>query len=143
MIVSDHSPCPPDLKLKESGDFLQAWGGISSLQLRLPVIWTEANKRSFTIDDLVEWLCVAPARLVGLENRKGSITVGSDADLVIWNPNESFRIGPELIHHRHKLTPYAGRDYTGVVKTTFLRGRKVYDAGAFVGEPQGELLLKH
>ena len=141
MIVSDHSPCAPELKLKESGDFLQAWGGISSLQFRLPVIWTEARKRGFGIADLVEWLCGAPAKLVGLEKRKGSLAVGCDADVVIWDPEKNFRIEPESIQHRHKLTPYAGREFSGEVQTTFLRGRKVYDAGDLIGRPHGMLLL--
>ena len=142
MIVSDHSPCPPELKQKESGDFLAAWGGISSLQFRLPVVWTEAQKRGFGITELAEWLCRAPARLVGLETTKGSIKVGCDADLVIWNPRQTVKIQSETIHHRHKLTPYAGRDFVGAVETTFLRGRKVYDGGQFIGEPQGQLLLQ-
>lgn len=140
MIVSDHSPCPPELKLRESGDFLQAWGGISSLQFRLPVVWTEARKRGFGIEDVVDWLCRAPAQLVGLESSKGSIAIGCDADIVIWNPEKSFRVEPNAIQHRHKLTPYAGREFIGVVQTTFLRGRKVYDAGELIGEPQGKLL---
>jgi allantoinase len=143
MIVSDHSPCPPELKLKESGDFLNAWGGISSLQLRLPVVWTEAQKRRFGIEQLAEWLCRAPARLVDLEKRKGTVAVGCDADLIIWNPKQTFRIETETIHHRHKLTPYANREFSGVVQTTFLRGRKVYDAGEFIGEPRGMLLLSN
>jgi allantoinase len=141
MIVSDHSPCPPELKLKESGDFLAAWGGISSLQFRLPVIWTELRQRGFDLSDLVEWLCVAPARLVGLDKSKGSIAIGKDADLVIWNSEASYRIEPGSIHHRHKLTPYAGRELVGVVQTTFLRGRKVYDAGELIGDPNGRLLI--
>lgn len=141
MIVSDHSPCPPELKQKESGDFLAAWGGISSLQFRLPVVWTEAQKRGFGISDVAEWLCRAPAQLVGLETRKGSIKVGCDADLVIWNPKQTVKFQSDTIHHRHKLTPYMGRDFVGVVETTFLRGRKVYDGGQFVGEPQGQLML--
>jgi allantoinase len=141
MIVSDHSPCPPELKLKESGDFLAAWGGISSLQFRLPVIWTELRQRGLDLSDLVEWLCVAPARLVGLDKSKGSITIGKDADLVIWNPEASYRIEPGSIHHRHKLTPYAARELLGVVQTTFLRGRKVYDAGELIGDPHGRLLI--
>lgn len=142
MIVSDHSPCPPELKQKESGDFLAAWGGISSLQFRLPVVWTEAQKRGFGIGELAEWLCRAPARLVGLETTKGSIKVGCDADLVIWNPKRTVKIQSDMIHHRHKLTPYAGRDFVGAVETTFLRGRKVYDGGQFIGGPQGQLLLQ-
>jgi allantoinase len=141
MIVSDHSPCPPELKLKESGDFIAAWGGISSLQFRLPVIWTELRQRGFDLSDLVEWLCLAPARLVGLDKSKGSIAVGKDADLVIWNPEARYRVVPESIHHRHKLTPYAGLELMGVVQTTFLRGRKVYDAGELIGDPLGRLLV--
>lgn len=141
MIVSDHSPCPPELKLKERGDFLAAWGGISSLQFRLPVIWTEAQKRGFGIAEIAEWLCRAPARLVGFENKKGSIKVGADADLIIWNPEESLRIESDEIHHRHKLTPYTNLSFSGTVQTTFLRGQKVYDAGKFIGKPQGMLLL--
>ena len=140
MVVSDHSPCPPDLKLPESGDFLQAWGGISSLQLRLPVIWTEARKRGCSILNLAEWLCRAPAKLVGLEKLKGAIVAGADADFVIWRPDEEFTVQPGMIHHKHKLTPYAGRRYQGKVQSTFLRGKKVYDCGQFPGQPAGLLL---
>jgi allantoinase len=107
MVVSDHSPCPPGLKLRDEGDFMKAWGGISSLQLRLPVMWTEANARGFEINQLAEWLCGAPARQVGLVERKGSIGVGRDADIVIWDQQREFRVTPELIQHHHKLTPYA------------------------------------
>src|SRR5882672_8847997 len=98
MVVSDHSPCPPDIKLREQGDFMKAWGGISSLQLRLPLMWTEANARGLTVNQLAEWLCAAPARQVGLAQRKGSIGVGGDADLVIWNPNQEFKVEPAMIH---------------------------------------------
>jgi allantoinase len=142
MIVSDHSPCPPELKLKESGDFLRAWGGISSLQLRLPLIWTEAQRRGFSIEAVTRWLCSAPAELVGLKGKKGAIVVGGDADLVIWNPEERFRVTSAAIHHRHKLTPYTDQLCVGVVKTTFLRGRKVYDAGSISAAPFGELILE-
>jgi allantoinase len=141
MVVSDHSPCPPGMKLREQGDFMKAWGGISSLQLRLPVMWTEANARGLEISQLAEWLCGAPARQVGLAQRKGSIGVGSDADIVIWNPHREFRVTPELIEHRHNLTPYAGEVLQGVVEKTFLRGRMVYDGGDF-GEPDGQLLFR-
>ncbi len=140
MVVSDHSPCPPGMKLPESGDFLKAWGGISSLQLRLPVTWTEAQRRGHSIDDLTRWLCQAPAALVGLAGRKGAIDSGADADIVIWNPEREFLVEPDMLHHRHKLTPYAGRTLAGVVEKTFLRGEKIYDAGAFATEPRGLLL---
>ncbi len=140
LIVSDHSPCPPDLKLRDSGDFLQAWGGISSLQLRLPIIWTEGNSRGHSISDVTGWLCSAPAKLVGMENRKGSLAIGCDADLVIWNPAKQFRVEARALHHRHQLTPYEGLTLNGVVEKTFLRGRKIYDMGEFVGGPSGRLL---
>jgi allantoinase len=142
MIVSDHSPCPPKMKLPEQGDFMKAWGGISSLQLRLPVIWTEASARGFTIANLVEWLCSAPARQVGLAQKKGSINVGCDADLMIWNSDREFRVAPEKLHHRHKLTPYNGEVLRGVVEKTFLRGEMVYDGGEFARDPSGEILLR-
>jgi allantoinase len=140
MVVSDHSPCPPEMKLRESGDFLKAWGGISSLQLRLPVTWTDAQKRGYSIQDLTRWLCQAPAALVGLTG-KGAIAIGGDADIVIWNPEKTFLVEPKMLHHRHKLTPYSGRNLTGVVEKTFLRGQKIYDAGVFAREPSGLLLL--
>jgi allantoinase len=142
MIVSDHSPCPPDMKLPETGDFLAAWGGISSLQLRLPVVWTEARRRGFSIQDLVRWLCSAPASLVGLARSKGAIATGFDADLVVWNPEQHFVVVADALHHRHKLTPYNGRVLQGVVEKTFLRGRKIYDGGEFLTEPHGVLLTQ-
>jgi allantoinase len=140
MIVSDHSPCPPEMKLPETGDFLAAWGGISSLQLRLPAVWTEASRRGHSVADLARWLCSAPAKLVGLENRKGMIAAGCDADLIIWNPAQQFKVTGTALHHRHKLTPYEGRTLNGVIEKTFLRGRKIYDGGEFIGEPRGLLL---
>jgi allantoinase len=140
MIVSDHSPCPPQMKLSDSGDFLCAWGGISSLQLRLPIVWSEAQRRGHSINDLSRWLCAAPAQLVGLQDRKGKIAVGCDADLVIWNPAEQFQVTASELHHRHKLTPYEGKKLVGVVEKTFLRGRKIYDKGEFIEAPRGLLL---
>ena len=142
MVVSDHSPCPPDMKCLDEGDFMKAWGGISSLQLRLPVMWTEARRRGYSISQLTEWLCSAPVRLVGLDNRKGKLAAGYEADIVIWNPEREFRVTAEMIHHRHQLTPYAGRQLSGMVQTTFLRGEKVYDGGVFNEFPRGRLLRR-
>lgn len=140
MIVSDHSPAPPSMKCPETGDFLAAWGGISSLQLRLPIVWTLLRERGLSIERLAEWLTAAPAGLVGLTGRKGAIEAGSDADFVIWNPDESFCVEPSMIHHRHKLTPYMGRKLYGVVEATYLRGRKIFARGQFVDEPRGLLI---
>ena len=141
-VVSDHSPCPPEMKLRESGDFMNAWGGISSLQLRLPLLWTDASARRFTIEDMVKWLCREPARQVGLRHLKGSIKEGADADIVIWNPEREFKVDPATLHHRHKLTPYNDELLRGVVEKTFLRGQMVYDGRAF-SQPKGTPLLRH
>lgn len=141
LIVSDHSPCTEDLKLKESGDFLEAWGGIASLQLRLPVIWTAAKARGFTLENLSEWLCTAPARQVGLLGKKGELAIGCDADVIIWDPAEEFRVEPEMLYHRNKLTPYRGEVFQGTVQKTFLRGRKIYDGGEIPSTPEGRALL--
>jgi allantoinase len=141
-VVSDHSPCPPPMKLREEGDFLRAWGGIASLQLGLPVVWTEARSRGYALTHLVRWMCEAPARLAGLVNRKGAIAVGCEADLVVFDPDEKFRVDAARLHHRHKLTPYAGRELSGVVEATFVRGQKVFGRGEFAGAPTGRLLRR-
>jgi allantoinase len=141
-IVSDHSPCPGEMKLRESGDFMKAWGGIASLQLRLPVIWTEARRRGFSLLDLVRWLCTNPAKQVSFNSRKGSITPGNDADFVIWNPDAQFTVSAPTLHHRHKITPYNGEPLSGVVQKTFLRGKKIYDDGNIVESPLGHMLLR-
>jgi allantoinase len=135
MIVSDHSPCPGEMKLRDSGDFVNAWGGIASLQLRLPVVWTEARRRGFSLLDLAKWLCANPARQVSLQTRKGAIAEGADADLVIWKPDAQFKVAAKKLHHRHKLTPYDGEVLNGVVQTTFLRGKKI-------SELHGHLLFR-
>jgi allantoinase len=142
MIVTDHSPCPPERKRQDTGDFLDAWGGISSLQLSLPAVWTEAKRRGFSLTHLARWLCEAPACLAGLAHRKGTIAPGRDADLAIWNPDTGFTVNPEQLHHRHKLTPYAGRNLMGIVECTFLRGVKIYERGNFCGAPAGKVLLR-
>ncbi|HEX8852452.1 MAG TPA: allantoinase AllB, partial [Pyrinomonadaceae bacterium] len=140
MIVSDHSPCPPALKRREEGDFMAAWGGISSLQLRLPLVWTEARERGHTLVELARWLAEGPARLAGLDGRKGFIEEGCDADLFVWDDEAQLSVAPETIQHRHKLTPYLGRTLRGVVETTFLRGRKIYERGEFA--PASGVLLR-
>lgn len=125
MIVTDHSPCPSEMKQRGTGDFFAAWGGIASLQLSLPVIWTEARALGFSEEDVARWMCATPARLAGLAGWKGKIAPGYDADLVIWDPAEEFTVEAEDLYHRHKLTPYAGRKLSGVVKETYLRGRPI------------------
>jgi allantoinase len=134
LVASDHSPCPPSMKL---GDFATAWGGIASLQLSLAVTWTAARERGFSPDDLARWMSAAPARLAGIERRKGAIAPGLDADLVIWDPDANFEVRPEDLHHRHRETPYVGARLAGRVQTTFVRGRRVYDTGSFCDRPLG------
>jgi allantoinase len=141
LVATDHSPCPPAMKQVEAGDFRDAWGGISSLQVALPAVWTGARERGFTLADLAAWMCAAPARLAGLAGRKGAIAPGCDADLVVWDPEASFEVDPERLHHRHRLTPYAGRTLHGVVRRTLLRGETVYNHGETAGTPAGRLLV--
>jgi allantoinase len=123
-VVSDHSPCTPELKRRDTGDFAAAWGGIASVQLGLPVIWTAARSRGHTLADVVSWMARRPADLVGLTT-KGRIAVGADADLVAFDPDATFVVDPVRLHHRNPVTPYAGKVLTGVVRTTWLRGRTV------------------
>jgi allantoinase len=141
-IATDHSPCPPEMKQKNTGDFMAAWGGIASLELSLPAVWTSALERGYAVERLAGWLCASPARLAGLEKRKGKIAKDFDADLVIWDPNAKFCVEPERLHQRHKLTPYAGRELYGVVTATYLRGRKVFDRGEFASSPTGAILKR-
>jgi allantoinase len=140
MIVSDHSPAPPDIKLLDVGDFIRAWGGIASLQLGLNAVWTGAGVRGAGLGDVAQWMCAAPARLAGLAH-KGAIEVGRDADLVVLEPDGVHMVDASRLEHRHKVTPYDGMFLRGAVKTTFLRGDIIYDAGEFA-EPRGQLLQR-
>ena len=137
LIATDHSPCPPDLKSLETGDFMTAWGGISSLGLALPAVWTEASRRGFDLSQLATWLCEEPARLAGLGDRKGRIAPGYDADLVVWDPEATFRVHPDRLLCRHKLTPYEGRELMGVVEQTWLAGVRVYGDGVVTEDCRG------
>jgi allantoinase len=120
-VVSDHSPCPPELKRMDQGDFAAAWGGISSLQLSLSIVWTRARARGHPLEDVARWMAAGPAGIARLPH-KGRIAVGCDADLIAFAPDESFVVDPGLLHHRHPLTPYAGTRLRGVVRRTWLRG---------------------
>jgi allantoinase len=134
-VVSDHSPCPPGLKQRESGDFGAAWGGVSSLQIGLPAVWTQARQRGHDLADVVRWMAAGPAALAGLPG-KGAISPGYDADLVAFDDTASFTVDPSRLRHRHPVTPYAGRTLTGVVRSTWLRGEPVG------GTPAGRLLSR-
>jgi len=138
-VVSDHSPCTPDLKRFDTGDFAEAWGGISSLQLGLPAVWTEARKRGATVEDVVRWMSTAPAALAGL-TAKGAIEAGRDADFAVLAPDETFTVDPAELYHRNQVTAYAGRTLHGVVRSSWLRGRQISGDGASTTEPTGRLL---
>ena len=138
LVASDHSPCPP--ALKPMGDFGRAWGGIAGLELRLSATWTEARRRSASLVDVVRWLAEAPARLAGLAARKGRIAPGLDADLVVWHPEADFHVEATALHQRHCANPWEGRTLAGVVETTVLRGRVVYERGSFPGSAEGRWL---
>ncbi|MEZ4365728.1 MAG: allantoinase AllB [Kofleriaceae bacterium] len=140
LVASDHSPCTPALKALDAGDFAAAWGGISGLQLALPVTWSEARRRGHTLVDLVRWMCAAPAALAGLVGRKGVLAAGADADLVVFDPDAPFEVVPSALRHRHKLTPYAGETLHGVVHTTFLRGEPIWSDGRLHATDRGHLL---
>lgn len=140
-ITSDHSPCLPELKKLSVGRFDEAWGGISSIQLTLPIVWSECIKNEIALSQLAEWLCSGPANFIGKEQSKGQIAPGNDADLVCWDPEESFTVRPEMIHYKHKLTPYDGEQLYGVVKQTYLKGTKIYDNGSFINGPMGQPLF--
>jgi allantoinase len=135
-IVSDHSPCTPELKRLDLGDFAEAWGGISSLQIGLSDVWTEARRRGFSLVDVTRWMAERPAQLAGLR-RKGRIEPGHDADFCVFAPDDGFVVDPTALFHRNPITPYAGRRLDGVVRSTWLRGQEL--AG---DQPRGQLLTR-
>jgi len=178
-VATDHSPAPPVMKQADSGDLIRAWGGISSLQLALPVLWTAAEQRGFGLEDMGKWLCAGPAGLAGFPSEafpspakgtsemgqgtkphealmgekeqgtmlrrspggRGKIAVGYQADLVVWDPLQSFVVEADHIFHRHKMTPYLGEELYGVVEQTWLRGEKIFDRDGSVFLNQGRIVI--
>ena len=140
-VISDHSPCIPALKLAERGDFEAAWGGIASLQLGLPAVWTEARRRGADLVTLFRWMSAAPARFAGLAAQKGRIAPGFDADLLVWDPEAPLTVTPERLFFRHKISPYLGQELHGRVQHTLLRGKCVYDGERHPAGPIGRHLL--
>jgi allantoinase len=137
LVVTDHSPCPPAMKRLAEGNFQTAWGGIASLSVALPLMWTEASTRGFTLLDLARWMAAEPARLAGCDKRKGRIAAGYDADFVVFEPDREFVVTEDRLHYRHPVSAYLGETLRGVVKATYLRGNPVFAEGIFPGEPVG------
>lgn len=148
LIATDHSPCPPAMKRldaddptlapgEEPGRFDEAWGGIASLSTALPVIWTECNRRGIPLTKLAQWMSAVPAKLAGLSTDVGSIEPGKHANLVAFDTAASFTLTPDLLHYRHKISPYMGETLRGAVRSTWLRGERVFHEGAFPTSNRG------
>jgi allantoinase len=135
LVATDHSPCPPEMKRLDERSFRTAWGGIASLSLALPVVWTEACRRGFTLTDVTRWMAEKPALLAGCERRKGRIAKGFDADFVMFEPEAEFIATAQHLHYRHRVSPYLGKRLRGVVKATYLRGNCMFANGHHAGEP--------
>jgi allantoinase len=137
LVATDHSPCPPEMKRLSERSFRTAWGGIAGLSLALPVMWTEADDRGFTLTHVARWMAEGPARLAGCETRKGRIAKGFDADFVVFEPEAEFIAAEEHLHYRHRVSPYLGEKLRGVVKATYLRGDCIFSDGKFPGVAGG------
>ena len=140
LVATDHSPCPPEMKRFAEGIFRTAWGGIPSLSVALPVMYTEALARGFSLTDIARWMAEAPAKLVGCQLQKGKIAAGYDADLVVFDEASEFLVTRDRLHHRHSFSPYLDEKLKGEVKATYVRGRLVFANNAFHGEPEGREL---
>jgi len=138
-VATDHSPAPPAMKELVSGDFMKAWGGISSIQFALPILWTAAKKHNCKLEEMAKWLCEKPALLPHLMS-KGYIAKGKDADFVVWSPEKSFSVTENIIYHKHKITPYLNEELYGVVEQTWLCGQKIVAEGKFLHLNKGSIL---
>ncbi|KAB8075392.1 hypothetical protein BDV29DRAFT_108761 [Aspergillus leporis] len=173
-VVSDHSPCTPDLKLlpshvpghctskgdatseKNNGSFMSAWGGISSVGMGLPILWTELSRRKGltsapedtntkrALQDIVRLCCANTAKQVGLERQKGDLVPGFDADICVFDDSAEWVVEPSTMLFRNKCSPYQGRTMRGMVRETWLRGQKIFSRnGGFSSKtPSGTLLLE-
>ena len=140
MVVTDHSPCPPEMKRVDVGRFDLAWGGIAGLSVALPVVWTDAVRRGFALDNIARWMSSAPAALAGMSGRAGALEAGREANFVVFDPDAEFVVRPERLHYRHAISPYMGETLRGVVFATYLRGEVVYREGQFVSAARGREL---
>ncbi|KAK1556528.1 hypothetical protein Q3G72_006802 [Acer saccharum] len=141
-LASDHSPTTPELKLLDSGNFLKAWGGVSSLQFVLPVTWTYGQKHGVTLEQVAYWWSERPAKFAGLDS-KGAIAIGNHADIVIWKPETEFNLNddyPIFIKHP-SISAYLGKRLSGKVVATFVRGNLVFEKGNHAPDACGARIL--
>ena len=138
LVATDHSPCPPEMKKLEEGDFRTAWGGIAGLSVALSVMWTEAQKRGFSLTDIARWMAEGPARLAGCAPKKGRIAAGSDADFVVFEPETELVVTKDHLHQRHTVSPYLDKRLRGVTRATYVRGKPVFEGGQFSLKPNGK-----
>lgn len=141
-VVTDHSPCPPAMKRREEGRWDRVWGGIASLGLALPVLWTAMEQRGLPLEHIGPWMSAGPSRLAGLNDRKGALAAGVDADFAVFDPEVQWTVRQEHLHFRHTTSPYLGAHLLGRVEETWLRGACVHRADKFVGEPRGIELVR-
>jgi allantoinase len=137
MIVTDHSPCPPEMKREDTGRFDQAWGGIASLSLALSIIHTECYSRGLSLEDIARWMSSAPAALAGLSHKVGTLEAGREANFIIFDTDSEFLVTADRLHYRHHVSPYMGETLRGIVKQTYLRGESIYRQGTFISTPSG------
>ena len=140
MIVTDHSPCPPEMKRTDTGRFDQAWGGIAGLSIAFPLIYTEALRRGFTLDHIARWMSSAPATLAGISHQAGSLEPNREANFTIFDTEAEFTVTPDKLHYRHPISAYMGEKLRGTVKATYLRGQPIYQSGLITDTPQGREL---
>jgi len=140
MIVTDHSPCPPEMKRLDTGRFDQAWGGIASLSLALSIIHTDAHNHGIDLNDIAHWMSTAPAALTRLSDKVGSLAPNREANFVIFDTERQFTVTPDRLHYRHPISPYLNETLRGEVQSTWLRGQPVYQNSIFAETPQGREL---
>ncbi len=140
-VVSDHPRAPPSSSGSKPATSTPPGAGSRARSSACRSSGPTPAAGASRAERLADWLCRGPARLAGLR-RKGEIARGFDADLVIWDPDASFRVEPPILQHRHKVTPYAGEELHGVVQATYLRGEKVYERGELPAEARGRWLKR-
>ncbi|MGA8742008.1 MAG: allantoinase AllB [Terracidiphilus sp.] len=146
LIATDHSPCPPAMKRREEGRWDLAWGGIASLGLALPVMWTAMHQRGYNANDaalrIAKWMSAGPARLAGFLGQKGTLAPGADADIAIFDPDAAWTVTESDLRFRHKISPYLGAKLRGRVQETWLRGQRIFHSGRFENTTRGRELVR-